>query len=174
MPYKNKGDQEEYDRKRYLENKEQNKEHKSKIKKLYRGKNKKKISKYQKDYYVENKEVKLKQCKEYKAKVQEEKPEVIMLGAAKQRAKKKGLICSITTKDIIIPERCPYLGIFLERCTKNTARDSSPSLDRIDSSKGYIPGNIQVISNRANRIKNNATADELIMIGNCMKLQELS
>jgi hypothetical protein len=49
-----------------------------------------------------------------------------------------------------------------------TGRDSSPSLDRIDNSKGYVKGNVAVISFRANTLKNNATADELRAIANFM------
>lgn len=35
--------------------------------------------------------------------------------------------------------------------------DTSPTLDKIRPMKGYVPGNIAVISSRANRIKNNET-----------------
>ncbi len=40
----------------------------------------------------------------------------------------------------------------------------SPSLDRIDSTKGYTKGNIWVISNRANTLKNDATLSELKLL----------
>jgi hypothetical protein len=40
-------------------------------------------------------------------------------------------------------------------------KNNVPTLDRIDSTKGYIKENIQVISFKANRLKNNATVDEL-------------
>jgi hypothetical protein len=52
------------------------------------------------------------------------------------------------------------LGIPLERTGMNN-RDSSPSLDCIVPSLGYIPSNIAVISYRANRIKNDSNLEEL-------------
>jgi hypothetical protein len=49
----------------------------------------------------------------------------------------------------------------------------SPTLDRIDNSKGYIVGNVWVISMRANRLKSDATVDELMMLAtNLRELQE--
>ena len=39
-------------------------------------------------------------------------------------------------------------------------RFSSPSLDRIDNTKGYVPGNLQVISYRANQLKSDGTLEE--------------
>jgi hypothetical protein len=78
---------------------------------------------------------------------------------AKLRAKKKGLEFNIEITDIIIPDVCPILGIPL---TKENIKqcDSSPSIDRIDNSKGYVKGNIQIISWRANNIKSNGSVDE--------------
>jgi hypothetical protein len=48
-------------------------------------------------------------------------------------------------------------------------RINSPSLDRINNNLGYVPGNVIVVSDRANRIKNNATIEELEKIVNYYK-----
>ena len=81
----------------------------------------------------------------------------------KKRAKQKGKWeFTLSIEDIPeIPEYCPVLGIKIEASKVSGPLDSSPSLDRIDATKGYIPGNVQIISNRANRIKADATAEEL-------------
>ena len=85
---------------------------------------------------------------------------VKMVRAAKARAAKAGVPFALTPDDITIPKLCPVLRIALHvGLTK--ASDNSPSLDRVLPALGYVPGNILVISNRANRIKNNATIPEL-------------
>ena len=86
-----------------------------------------------------------------------------LLKNAKRRAKMKNLAFSIDRSDIVIPEYCPILGLKLE-FSRNLAGCSSPSLDRIDSTKGYVKGNVQVISWRANRIKTDATLEELTLL----------
>lgn len=78
---------------------------------------------------------------------------------AKKRAEKDGTAFAIGVKDIIIPAFCPVLGIRIEISTRAFS-DSSPSLDRINPMLGYVPGNIAVISMRANAIKRNGTAAE--------------
>ena len=83
-----------------------------------------------------------------------------LLRSAKQRAAKKGLAFDITIEDIELPKTCPLLNIPLQT-SLNSRTDNSYSLDRLDSSKGYIKGNVWVISSRANTIKNNATLEEL-------------
>ena len=85
-----------------------------------------------------------------------------VLRAAQQRAKIRGLEFNIGLEDFDIPKLCPLLNIPLQNhIGESVLQDDSPSLDRIDSSKGYIPGNVWVISNKANRAKNNLTLSEL-------------
>jgi hypothetical protein len=82
-----------------------------------------------------------------------------MLQRARRRARDMNIEFNLTAKDIVIPDICPALGIKLLR--GNSDQDSSPSLDRIDNDKGYVVGNIVVVSFRANRMKSNSTVGEL-------------
>jgi hypothetical protein len=84
---------------------------------------------------------------------------------AKYRAIRKHLEFSIKLSDIVIPNICPVLGIPIIRDSCGIS-DNSPSLDRIDNTKGYVKDNIQVISNRANMIKSIGTAEEHLKIAN--------
>ncbi|MGZ2448490.1 hypothetical protein ACVIRO_001244 [Rhizobium ruizarguesonis] len=87
-------------------------------------------------------------------------PHYEMLEGARKRAREQGVQFSISKVDLIFPERCPVLDIPLFR-SRGKPTDNSPTLDKIIPERGYVPGNIQIISYRANRIKNNATVDEL-------------
>lgn len=87
-----------------------------------------------------------------------------LLSSARRRAKDKGIEFSITDEDIVIPEKCPALGLALRSGRGITGSDCSPSLDRIDNSRGYVKGNVAIISFRANTLKNSATARELKLI----------
>ena len=85
-----------------------------------------------------------------------------LLTEAKYRAKKRGLEFSIELDDVAVPMVCPVFGIEMRSCGSGGGPvDSSPTLDRIDSTKGYVKGNVWVISGKANRIKNNATLQDL-------------
>lgn len=55
--------------------------------------------------------------------------------------------------------------------SRGEVRTSSPSLDRFDPKKGYVRGNINVISDRANTLKNNASVEELEKVVAWMKRQ---
>jgi len=58
------------------------------------------------------------------------------------------------------PKVCPVLGIELD-WGMNGIQYNSPSLDRIDPTKGYIPGNVMIMSKLANAMKQNATPEQL-------------
>lgn len=77
---------------------------------------------------------------------------------ARDRARTEGWEFTITLEDVVVPEKCPYLSVSFIPHDRNWGQ----SLDRIDSAKGYIKGNVQVISRLANRMKSNATEQELI------------
>ena len=70
----------------------------------------------------------------------------------KSRCKRLGREFSIELEDIVIPEKCPVFGFDLKREDRETWM-FAPSVDRIDSSKGYIKGNVTVVSRRANILK---------------------
>lgn len=84
-------------------------------------------------------------------------PKYRLWSRAKARARELGLDFNLEQEDIKIPDRCPILKTDFEYKTYYTM-----SLDRIDSSKGYIKGNVWVISHKANAMKNSATEEELI------------
>ncbi len=91
--------------------------------------------------------------------------------AAQCRAKKHGVVFTIPKSAVVIPEFCPILGIRLGR-KGGVACDTSPTLDRIRPALGYVPGNVAVISMRANRIKNDGTPEEHEAIARFMRAQE--
>lgn len=82
---------------------------------------------------------------------------------AKSRAKRNGWDFDLVVEDIVVPERCPVFGIPLF-VGEGSHTPNSPSLDRLDSTKGYVKGNVFVISHRANCIKRDATLEELRMV----------
>lgn len=84
-----------------------------------------------------------------------------MLASARSRAVKVGVPFDLTPGDLAVPALCPVLGIPLTKGPDGRAHAGSPSVDRIVPERGYVPGNVRVISFRANSIKNDATLAEL-------------
>jgi hypothetical protein len=80
-----------------------------------------------------------------------------------RNAKKRGQPFSITQADLMpLPTHCPVFGIELNYLGK--AGRNAASVDRHDCKQGYIPGNVAVMSRRANTLKNDATPEELQQI----------
>jgi hypothetical protein len=91
---------------------------------------------------------------------------VKLLNAIRKRGKTYGFDGSITAEDIVIPEYCPVLGIKLFPSVGKGVKTlnnfySSPSVDRINSQKGYSKDNIQIVSFRANCLKRDASLWEV-------------
>lgn len=107
-------------------------------------------------YYAKNRDVLCERARMYGRRRPKEQ---VMLTGAKVRAKQQGLPFDITIADIVIPEVCPVLGIPIQS-GEGKLSPNSPSLDKIAPEKGYVKGNICVISHRANSIKSNGTIEE--------------
>ena len=89
---------------------------------------------------------------------------IVRSKGGKKAKLRKGL--SIADYKKLIVTHCPLLGIELsyDKYTNNSAPDNYASLDKIDPNKGYVVGNVQIVSFRANTLKNSATLDELKLI----------
>ena len=87
-------------------------------------------------------------------------PKRLMLTRTKTRAKRLGIVCTLTVEDFEIPKECPILGLLIKPGRGHIQPDS-PSLDRMVPKLGYVRGNVQVVSVKANVMKNNATETEL-------------
>lgn len=99
-----------------------------------------------------------------------------MLGSAKRTARKKSVpfdididfIRKMVGENAQFASHCPIFKTRLEwscrRSDTNGPLPNSPSIDRIDPAKGYVKGNVWIISNRANTIKSNATHEELKLV----------
>lgn len=90
-------------------------------------------------------------------------PRKWLFNAAKKRAKKRGLEFSITLDDIVFPQTCPIFNTPLDILIQDRKASylNAASLDRIDNSKGYIKGNVSVISRKANRVKSDLSVDQI-------------
>ena len=91
-----------------------------------------------------------------------------MLKWIRVRSKCRNIDFGLELSDIQIPKFCPILGIELRKGTQHS-HEYSPSIDRIDSQKGYTKDNIRIISHRANAIKRDGTLEEFLKVENYIK-----
>lgn len=97
-------------------------------------------------------------------------PARALIVSRRSEARKQGIEFTITEEDVIIPDVCPVLGIPLKvNVSGGGPSYNAPSLDRIDNTKGYIPGNVVVVSWRANTLKKDASIKELINLADFYK-----
>lgn len=95
-----------------------------------------------------------------------------ILARVRMNAKKKNNICTLKSKYDLpkIPEYCPvFPWLKLRYAVGEGRRPESLSIDRIDNTRGYVPGNLMFMSWRANRLKHNATLQELEAFGKFAK-----
>tara|TARA_R110000796_G_scaffold4724_2_gene18051 strand:- start:2064 stop:2567 length:504 start_codon:yes stop_codon:yes gene_type:complete len=92
---------------------------------------------------------------------------------AKKRAKRKGIVFTILKEEIHIPSYCPLLGIPLMKNPNGRYQwDNSATIDKIDNNKGYVVGNVWVVSSLANLIMSSATAEQIIAVGEGLKAKQ--
>lgn len=112
---------------------------------------------YQKEYNKANAD----KMKEYR----QANADLRMLYRIKNRSKVKGLEFNLEVEDILGVTHCPVFGWELKRNLEGQQgnRPNSPSVDRIIPELGYVKGNIQILSQKANTMKLDATPEELLM-----------
>lgn len=127
-----------------------------------------------KKYYYQNRETLLAKARERRKLIDKtvhlskqrdwnrRNPEKYILNNVRSRAAKEGKEFNLTVEDIVIPKVCPYLQVPLTFILGEGKQETNISLDRIDSTKGYVKGNVQVISKKANTMKSNASKEELL------------
>lgn len=111
-----------------------------------------------------------KKYRKYESASRRRNARVYLLRQAKARAAKSGIEWGLgepreAALRLRWPTHCPVFGFELVYGASGRLRNSA-SLDRIDSTEGYIWGNVRVVSWRANDLKKDATPDELILLGN--------
>jgi hypothetical protein len=97
-------------------------------------------------------------------------PVTYLLAACRQRCRRDDIPYNLEKSDIVIPAHCPVLGIPLIHGSK-PFHDNSPSIDRIIPALGYVKGNVAVISFRANKIKQDATWQEIRAVADWLEKQ---
>lgn len=96
-------------------------------------------------------------------------PAEYMLRRARARATQKGFDFNLHLEDITpLPLHCPVLGIEL-RVATHSQDPHAYSLDRIDNARGYVRGNVVVMSYLANRLKNDGTSEQHQKIADWMR-----
>ena len=95
------------------------------------------------------------------------------LAVAANKCRDQGIPFNITADDLMpAPLKCPVFGFKLDWYKDGRGgADDSPSIDRLIPEEGYVPGNVKLISLKANRIKNDSDLSELRMVADWVEAQ---
>src|SRR3990167_6219838 len=85
----------------------------------------------------------------------------LLVSSRRKCARKDGIKFMVSAASLHWPEHCPILGLKIDYTTLGRFFPNSPSIDRVDPRIGYIPGNVSVISHRANSLKSRLTIEEM-------------
>lgn len=132
--------------------------------KEYNVANKEAISEQRKEHYQENKDSILAAVRGYQESHRDSMLYIRkrILINVRHRAKKLGIPFNLTLDDIVIPDKCPVFGTPFDFGVKGgKPSPHSPSMDKILPKGGYLKGNTQIISHRANALKGDATLEDL-------------
>lgn len=111
--------------------------------KLKRAKNPDEIRRIDREAYARNKRVRL-------------------IKGIRQRALKNGIPFDLVAHEMEWPTHCPVFGVELNYTAGFPPPDNAVSVDRIIPENGYVKGNVQVISWLANRMKSNASRNQIL------------
>lgn len=117
-----------------------------------------------KDWYYKNHDSAKARRKEYSKEDRVNNTLATLFRSRQNSAKSRGTPFQITLEDLPIPDVCPVLKTPFVRKTP-----FAMSIDKIEPGLGYIPGNVQIISRKANLMKNDATKEELKNFGKWIK-----
>lgn len=127
--------------------------------KKWRGSNKEQLNAYQRrrhpEVYQKERE-RMALDMEFRAKT--------LLHSVRSNARKRGIPYDISWTDIVPLLKqgiCAVSGLTLDFAVAR-GNPRGPSIDRIDSSKGYVPGNVQVVCLQANMAKGKWDYDSLL------------
>lgn len=132
---------------------------------------------YEENYTDERKQKAGEYQREYRSELKKVSPQLFrcrsLVNAAKHRSKKNNISFDLTSDYLMsiwpIDNCCPILHTPFTFSEHESSKCQSASLDKIIPSLGYVEGNVQIISFKANRIKNNATAAEILAVADYLR-----
>ena len=137
----------------------------------YRANNLEAVRERYRKRYHKNRDKEIASMKKYQAKLKETNYFKFSIMNKKKTVLREGILWDLDEEYLrdIFTGVCPVFGCAIH--VGGVKDDCKAELDRLVPSKGYVKGNVRWISRRANRIKSDATIDELKKILKYMEEQ---